>query len=385
MSEEMNETDELLIKTLKYFLSKSVSKDVESQVDDIRTESEILNRTGVHIISGQRHSEHGPTLVQTLAFPQKEQRLKVLELFNNPALYKRIPDLLQYIYDLGKDADGETRYFASLAITELAVCFPFIDLKEAVIKKWARHEYSTVNKAAALTLVGILQKDLYKKDILFLLKHWIDNQNLRLVDTALTTYFEVAKIYPQETLDSIKIILLKRHAMFLVPKALALLEWLYLNEPLLTTDTLYEWFSSTQNDNLVVFSALTFLSIVDVRDFTKNDKTCIHVVDFIYQLWENIRIPQRQHMQQATTDALLGWAETTLHLDKNNPIQPQCLHFFHRLHRKCETTRQNRLDFHLRRWQRNEEAKWKRLHRLQPEKFTVINQLDFLSLIPASA
>lgn len=377
MSEETSTGDEILIKIPRSVWDKSASQQAGS-VSDAYDYSEIFVRTGVRVISGKRNSNHGLTQIQTLAIPVKEQKDKILQLLDNPALYSHLPKLFDCLYEMGRANDGEVRFFAAMAVVELARFFPFTDLNNAVIAPWAKDTLDSVNKLAALTLVNLIQKNIYRSDVLNLLRNWIHIYNVNFVNTALTTYFSIAKEYPDEVLEGIKIILLGNHATLLIPQALTLLEWLYLHEPIRVVNTMYDWSTSSSSGDLLLFTALTFLSVVEINDLVTDASARARAVEMTYRLWEDLRMPQHLHLEQLTTDAVLSWAEMVLCLDANDSKKQLGIQFFHELYNKCATAKRNRLDFHLKRWQKLETMKQQRANKWQK----VTDSYNFISLIP---
>lgn len=378
MPHENDNSDEILIKIPRSAWDKSASQENQS-TPKIVDSFELFSRTGVQVISGKRNSEHGATQIQTLAIPNKEQKDKVIRLLDNPVLFARLPKLLSYLYSLGRGGDGEVRFFAAMAVVTLADHFPFVDLKDAVISPWARDAQGSVNRLAALTLVNLLQKDVHKNDVLNLLKHWIHINNLDLVNTALTAYFAIAKQYPREALEAIKLILLEQHAIILIPQALTMLEWLYLHEPVRVVNTFYDWLSSSKNDAFLLFTASTFLSVVEIKDIAGDNLARSHAVEFVFRLWEDTKLPLHLNLQEMATEAIADWAKDTLRMTDGSTEKEACRQFFHELFAKCATARNNRLVLHLQRWQKIEQLKNSRDVRWQKAEAT--EHYDFLSLI----
>ena len=138
MAGQHDDTDGLVIKIPTSLFQKQ--DDLSKETPGVANDYDFFRRTNVVPIKVTRNSEHGTTEVKSLGFVKPDQRSKVLDLLDIPGLYNKLPKLLEYIYQLGCESDSEKRYYAGLAISELATKQPFADLKEAVILPWAKSE-----------------------------------------------------------------------------------------------------------------------------------------------------------------------------------------------------------------------------------------------------
>lgn len=396
MASKASEADDFIIK-----IPKHLWKDAESVHPD-KTKKigfDILVRTGVSVVLGKRDTGYGETEIQTFALGAKEYRENVLRLLSNPALYTHTSKILQYIYEMGCDSDGEKRYFASVAISELSNCFPFADLETTILTKWARGSTFNANRSAALALVHMIENSPNQHNALNLLKFWSRQSNVHLVNTIILVLYESAKKYPQESLEAIESILLDKEALLrytsvgvlsysfgedhsikisweaMIWKIFRLIEELYVEHALRVIETLYQWFQNRKNPNLAIVASIAFLSITSVKDIATDEVKRTKVVVYLYELWEDKKLLAHPQLQQRTTNVVYQWAKIILEMKKDDPNQLLGRQFFHDLYKKCESAKQNRLHFHLVRWQNQFN---------QNKKSTSSQQLDFLSLIPES-
>lgn len=203
-----------------------------------------------------------------------------------------------------------------------------------------------------------------------------------LNNTALLTYFDIAFIHPEETLDAVKKIVVNEYSLSFVLTVVALLERLYRKQPALGIGRLHEWFTQTANNDLVVFAGLTFLELADIRDFCKQARRGNAVRFFFPVLWEGPRVPQRGKLQELTGETIYTWAVATLAMPEKDPTQVQYIVWFHDLYRKCASARQNRLEFYLDRWQIRNEAKVAKLNFARKPATPPITAQDFSRLRP---
>ena len=138
MADQEDYANELVIKIPASLFDKHDEQ--SKQTKNIKSDYHFFTRTSIIPIQVKRNSEHGTTEVQSLGFADHDQRLKILELLDTPALYNKLPALLDYIYQLGCEEDGEKRYYAAVAVSELVAKQPFSDLKEAIILPWAKSD-----------------------------------------------------------------------------------------------------------------------------------------------------------------------------------------------------------------------------------------------------
>lgn len=398
MAEEPLGKDDLIIKIPKHIWE---DRGESSPNKAKRSNFDILERTGVRITSGERNIEYGETQIQTFTVGGKEYRDKILRLLNNPALYAHTPKILQYIYQMGCDSDGEKRYFASMAVSELSTCFPFIDLENNILSEWAKSSLFVANRSAALALTHMIENSRNERNILNLLRYWSQRSNVRLVNTILLLLYEISKKYPQESLGTIESILLKKEALLLystvgvlsysynednsikvswetmIRRIFGLVEELYIDHTLKVIETLYEWFQNRKNSNLAIFASTTFLSVTNVKAIAADEVKRAKTITYLFELWDDKKLPEHHQLQQVTTYAVYSWAKTVLEMEATDLERMVCQQFFHELYQKCASAKQNRLDFHLRKWQNQLQQSGKSSASSPPA-------LNFLSLIPDS-
>lgn len=395
MGSDMMETDDFIIRIPKH-IWKGITDWQASK--EKKADFDIFERTGVSIALIERNSTYGKTQVQTLALEKEEYREKILDLLNTPPLYDKISKIFCYIYEMGCDADSEKRYFAARSVSMLSNHLPFTYLEEAILSKWAQGSPLRANQSAALALVQMIQNGQHPKDAINLVKHWSRKPHIRFVNTALMVY-ETTPIEPSKILVEAKNILLNEKIIFSsssevlegsdVGESNAKLSWekitlrifwlireLYLVHSMNVIEPLYEWFQDRTKPSLAMFAAITFLSITSIKDIANDESTRAKTVTYLYDLWEDQSAPEHQQLQQLTTDTIHTWAEIVLKMAMEDPDHASCRQFFHDLYKKCAAAKQNRLDFHLRRWQRQLQQRGQSTASPQ--------QLNFLSLIPDS-
>lgn len=394
MNNKIIETDDFIIKIPKYIWTGIA--DLQANKGK-KEDFDILERTGVSVTLIERNSAYGKIQLQTFTLEEKEQREKILDLLNNPSLYAQISKIFHYIYEMGCHSDSEKRDFAARSISILSNYFPFVNLEEDILSKWAKASSLYANQSAALALVQMIQHDQHANYAIDLIKQWSSKSHIRFVNTALMVY-ETANIKPSEILVAIKNILLNdRNPLSQTSEILegsdalessAKLSWekvtlrnfwlirdLYLTHSLNVIEALYEWFQNRTKPSLTMFAAITFLSIISIKDIAGDDTKRTKTVAYLYDLWEDKSVPEHRQLQALTTNTIHTWAETVLKMAMDDPDRASCQQFFYNLYERCAAARQNRLDFHLRRWQRQ-------LQQSGQSTSSSKQQLDFLSLIP---
>lgn len=398
MAEEPLEKDDFIIKIPKHIWDNLAGSPPNKAK---RSNFDILERTGVRITLGERNIEYGETQIQTFIVENEEYRSKILRLLNNPALYAHTPKILQYIYQMGCDSDGEKRYFASMAVSELSTCFPFTDLETNILSEWAKSPLFVANCSAALALAHMIENSRNEQTVLNLLRCWSQRSSVRLVNTILLALDEISKKYPQESLDAIENILLKKEALLLystvgvlsyshdegnsikvswetmIRRVFGLVEELYIDHTLKVIETLYKWFQSRKNSNLAIFASTIFLSVTNVKDIAANEVERAKTITYLFELWEDKKLPGHHQLQRITTYAVYNWATAVLEMKIEDSSRILCIQFFHDLYKKYADAKQNRLDFHLRRWH-NQFQQSSKVSASSPQTF------NFLSLIPDS-
>ncbi len=312
---------------------------------------DFFRRTSIFSTRVERHSEHGKTEVKSLGF-EPDQRSKVLELLDNPVLFSKLPNLLNIIYRLGCENDGEKRYYAAMAVAQLATKQPFLDLKEAAILPWAKDDNPAIRNSAAVALSELLNQKQNESEVQKLLKHWSSLDNPLLTDAALSTFYWVADSHANEALDAIGSIL-KSGGILHYPKVIDLFETIYESSPCLAIDRLYNWLLPVTYSDICYIAGI-LSSYIQLDDVAENEELCRKVIEMICGLWDNPRMPLHEEMQERTTILVEIWASEAVEKMNKEPSTDQTCHqaFFHELYRKCEGKR-NRLGFYLQLWERN--------------------------------
>lgn len=396
------ETDDLIIKIPRHIWTIG---NVLPESREKKADFDVLERIGIHIALTERESAYGKTKIQTFALEDDDGK-KIVELLNNSILYERIPKIFDYICKMGQASasdnngnDNETRDFAAMSVSILSEYFPFDELERGILTKWARRMSPRSNRSAALALVKIIKYRRHQEDVINLLNYWSCQPRIGFANTVLLTYSEIVDTHPNDTLNIIKnifsneekIVRSSQEALSLsddreygtrmswrtiASKISQLTKDLYLNHPVNVIDILHQWFRERSNYNLTIFAALTFLSIIDLCDIAKDGEKRAKTIAYIYDLWEDKEVPEHEQLQQLNTKSVYSWAKTVLEMESTESDRTCCQQFFHELYQKCASARQNRLDFHLRRWQRQVQQRGQSTSSSQ--------QLDFLSLIPGS-
>lgn len=394
MNTEILDTEDFIIKVPKHIWQQQESQHTGQEK---KADFDILERTGVRLKLGERDSDYGKIQIQTFTIEGDSE--KILSLLNTQTFYTDTSKVLQYIYEMGFDLDQEKRHFASVAVARLSDIFPLADLTDSILWRWAEGPYRA-NYTAALALTYMIQSNKHQSHIVNLLEYWSGKSKIRLVNTALMVYNEITQMYPKESLNAIGTILLNEKTLSSYTSTEVLfssgteeihlkLSWetirlrifrvieeLYLTEFLAVIEALHNWFQDRKNPNVAIFAAIVFLFVLDIKDIAKDDVKCAKTVSYLYDLWENRTAPIHQQLQGLTTTTIHTWAETVLKMAMDDPDRVPCQQFFYNLYERCASARQNRLDFHLRRWQRQVQQRGQSTSSSQ--------QLDFLSLIPDS-
>ena len=384
MSDQKDDTDGLTINIPSSLLYKVNGQRQEAPkvTSDYRT----FTRTNVIPIKVERDTEHGTTEVQSLGFSDHDQRLKILELLDTPALYNKLPELLEFIYKLGCEIDGEKRYYAAVAVSELAAKQPFSDLKKAIVTRWANSDNPWIRVSAAVALSQMLKQGCYESEVILLLKHWLNILNPMLTDTALSCFFRIAQSHPNETLGAIETI--SKNGLILHYQSVSdLFEAVYDHSPVLSIDQLHNWLIPANNSDLCWIAGLLFLLFAQMEDVVGTEDIRAKVVDIVFNLWDNPAIPSHQEIQELTTLKIEEWAHDVLALwNKESPeVLKGYIAFFHELYGKYSNQRRNRLEYHLQRWERNREREQVRANRGKRDASTEADEkVSYLCLMPQS-
>lgn len=357
------------------------------QNQNIKHDYNFFTRTSIIQIQVKRNTEHGTTEVQSLGFADHDQRLKILELLDTQALYKKLPALLDYIYQLGCEKDGEKRYYAAVAVSELVSKRPFSDLKEAIILPWAKSDNPWIRSSASMALSQVLKHERYTSEVLMLLRHWISIGNPMLTDTALSTFPRIAQSHPNETLEAVSLIL-KTGGIIHYQSAIELFGIVYGCSPILSIEQLHGWLLPVKNSNLCWMAELLFLIYVRLDDAVKLEEPRKKITEMIFNLWDNPKMPLHQEIQEQTTIKIEEWAREVLALrNKESPeVLKNYLALFHELYWKYKDQRRNRLEFHLQRWEKNREREQTRANRGKGDASLEVNKnVSYLDLMPHSS
>jgi hypothetical protein len=385
MREGNRDIKDILAELLESLLAKQSNSNTSLE----NTQHDLLKRTNIKVAIGRRNTEHGLTQIQTLTFAEANQRQKVLSLLDNPLLDKRVPHLLSYVYNMGCEANGEKRYFAASAVGALAVQLPFLDLKERIILPWAKDGQSGIREAAAHSLALVVNNEHCQADVLTLLKHWLTLSRLELIDTALLTYYYIAQSHPQETLDAIKAVLRRENVIAypaLVDGIIAVIDAVYALRPKEVLNSLYKWFVESKKTLFGWISGVLFLLIINPSDVAIEAQERKQVVEILFELWDNASIPNHLEMQQLTTLKIEEWAEEAITAKEDKQLFEVYCQVFYDLYQKYSMKKQNRLDFHLRRWQKNKDWERERALKLGKANQSKYERTgSFLDLIPPIA
>ena len=384
MTEQEDSTLRFELKIPSSLSEKRGDRDKETPKETL--DYNFFRKTNIVPIQVTRNSELGTTHVQSLDFIEPDQRLKVLESLDAPGLYDKLSGLLDCIYQFGGESDYEKRYFAGVAISELAIKKPFLDLKEAVILPWAKNEDPRMHDSAAVALSQLLKRA--KPEVLALLNHWISLKNPSLMDSALSTYFLIADTQPADTLEAIGAIL-KSGAISYYQSVTNLLGAVYDSFPSLTIEKLHSWLLPVTETDLCWMAGMLSLNWIELDDAAEDERTRKKVAEIISALWNDPRMPLHDAMQEETTVLVEKWADEAVRKMNRESSPGPTPHraFFRELYEKCEGGRRNRLDFYLRKWEEARERKRER-ERLRSSRRGKENSLEakegfgYLQLLP---
>ncbi len=348
MSETDSQTTDLIIQIPEGLWDK---KPLEPIPTFRIAQHQILKRIGVELFLGLRETPQGEIHSQTLQIPMDQNRTNVLALFQNSALYAVLPRILQHIYAVGLDPDKEMRHYAAAAIAELKEHLSLLELVEQCVGRWAVADQLFEGKrTAALTFTLLLAKKSDTEEIFSLLCHWAGSGNLRLGATTLIVCHNIYESYPEQTLAIIERIVLTGN-LPLTKSASLVLHRLYALYPPKLIDQLFKWFDKDSDRKLRLFSASWFLNAVELRDLKIHNITDERIADYIYTLWEKGIERERKQWQRPTTIALKSWAITVLMPSNDEDSLETYQPFFIALDQKYTNMPENRLRYHLGRWQ----------------------------------
>lgn len=376
----------------------------------------------------ERQTEHGLTKIQVVQFADPDQRQKVLRLFNNPTLYRKLPQLYSYFREL---KNGEQLYYAAVAVSELADVIPFVDLKGGILSPWAKSEDGRQREAAALALRYTADHDTLQPEALSLLKYWLTIDSPTFNKTALRAYQLIGPVHPDATLIAIREAVIAKSRMLtrqaqsildvfnqvsaavqvwqLIEQVVFIVDKIYSLYPYKLVKHLHSWLigdSSQQKAELELLryiAAMLFTIVVRLEDFVFGEEeskdTYKQLVDITFTLWEDSSLPMHDEVYNDTTELVKSWAEQALRMCTENKDKETCKaykQFFHRLYQRYENKRRNRLVANLQRWQRFREMERQRsqrkmeMARRRAEKLgralpqdNIDLRGDFLDLIPA--
>lgn len=352
MTGQENDKDGLVIKIPTSIFKKhdNLSKDTPKPAND----QDFFRLTNIVPIKVKRNSEHGTTEVQSLRFVSPDQHLKIFELLDRIGLYNKLPKLFDYIYQLGCESDGEKRYYAASAVSKLATKLPFLDLKEAIILPWAKNERAEIRNSASMALSELIKHERYKQEVLTLLRHWINIDNPMLNDSALLSFFWIADSHPNETLEVISTIL-RIGRILHYQMVTEIFGKVYDSSPGISIEQLYKWLLPIRNSDICLIAGLLSAIFLKLDDVAKNEDTYKKVVEMIFELWDNPKMPLHREMQQQTTLMLQRWAsEAVEQMNKESFLNTRNYQvLFHELYKKYEyECKRNRLEFYLQKWER---------------------------------
>lgn len=381
MTQTDDDTSDLVIKVPRLLLERDNGNKPSKRTElDHRS----LERCGLVQLDVERHSEHGVTYIKSLGFANDDYCQRVLELFDGPTLFSKLPELFALIRDLGVNIDAEKRYFAATAVIQLLRTQPFSDLKAAIILPWANSEFGWARQSASIALAGAIAGERYQSEALTLLKHWISNNNVFLTDCALLTFYHEARSVMVEALDAIgKIVSDDR--LNHISWVLDIFEVIYDAKPVPAIERLHSWMFPVAQSNLCLIAGGLVFNFLRIGDFAADAKSRRLVVDMIYTLWDDPRFPLHQQAQEKTTETVRHWASNVLDLWKkeSEEMREGFRAFFGELYEKYRGARRNRVDFYLRRWHLQEEqARMRKSRRNELPDRDVIKLVSYLDLLP---
>ena len=388
----MTQKDENLGEILLKISTSVAEKQTEStpSVPKLEDGYKLLKRTNIELTRVKRNTEFGLTEIKTLKFVAQDQRRKALQLLDNPSFYSKLSNLFDFIFELGCERNAEKGYYAAIAVGELSANQPFVDLKERIILRWAVSNKPYIRQSAASALSYIIKLERCETDVLKLLNYWISINNRSINDTGLLTYFRIARSYPHETLGAIKNVFNKENPILSlqVVDTVAKVYDLY---PKLVIDYIHNWLVGDGRPYLRWMAGLLFLLIIRLDDVSKGqeaDDTREKIVEIIFNLWDNSKIPMRLEVQEDTTSKVENWAKKTLAAWENDDLDSfeSYRNLFHTLYRKYKGDHINRLDFHLRRWEQRRVWEQNRTTRMEASKSTTRQkkQCSFNDLRPVA-
>nr|NJM03617.1 hypothetical protein [Desulfobacula sp.] len=386
MAGNEDDTDGIVIKIPRSMLDKH--SDRNNETPKTKRDHDFYHKTNIRSISVDRFSEHGATQVQSIDFIKEDQRGKVLELLDGPNLYKRLPNLFEYIYQLGCENSLEKRHFAAISVSELSAKQPFLDLKEAIILPWALDENPEVHYSVATALSHFIKQKQNKQEVLTLLKHWVSLDNPMLINSAILTFHLIASLQPDEALGAIGTIL-KTGSIIHYQQIDDLFGVVYSYFPSLAIKQLCNWLVPVSDSELCWMSGVLFLCWVELGDTIEDEENRKQVVEIVFTLWDNPKMPLHEEMQKQTTNIIERWASETIEkMNKESSSFPK-LHqdFFHQLYRKYDGKKKNRLDFYLHLWDKNrirsrERERIRESHKERNSASKAEGKYSFLDLIP---
>lgn len=156
--------DSIVIKIPKSAWQKSAAAPTMQGSPFAAHKAEILQRTGLSVVIGQRNSDYGLTDVGAQRiWRTMNSDYKCLSCCAILPSTANFPVCEITRLNWGGSTDAELRYFAALAAAELAAVLPFSELKEELtITRWAKYGSPIVNRSAALALSRIVRDDRHK-------------------------------------------------------------------------------------------------------------------------------------------------------------------------------------------------------------------------------
>lgn len=375
MSDSSENPQEITLKISTSVDQKRQKEDEDKPVTKLRDGNALLEQTNTDIVKAKRNTEYGVTDIQIIRFREEGQQKKILRLLDNPTLYKKLPIIFELIYELGCDTqDGELRYYAALAVSELSYEQPFAILKNDIIQQWANHPTPRIQSSAAMALAAIITNDQYKNQVLKLLMHWISlKDNPRLTSAALQTYYHIVENHTSETLEAIKKLLDKGVSslhdianQFIVIDIYASTYYLHPEEAI---NYLYDWL---QESDTQAIAGLLFLVAVELKDLSADEISQISskLAEIVFTLWDDISIPMSQQLHEGTAAKVQCWAIQGIEAHNNNDQErfEAYQQFFTTLDQKYKGQLRDRVQYYFERWQRSRDKEQDRLRRRQEKE-----------------
>lgn len=354
-----DDVDELIVKVFSSLLKQRGHSDGLSK-GKVADAYDLFSRAHIFPINVRRESPRGEVTIQSLSFGTDEQRLRVLGLLTTHGIYEKLSDLERYIYDLGCNDDAEIRYFAALAVSQLARVLPFFDLTQSIIEPWAINSDQDVRIVAAIALQDVVNNGVSIEDVLNLIEHWAAIGRPRLIDTGLLALQHIGNICPEKTLSVIKKVA-SNGAFGNVIMVIAVSERLYKETPCLVVERLCSWLKPSNSDSLRWLAVLLFRCVVKLDDIVNQEELYNVFSESVVLMWEDSSIPFHESVHEEITDILHQVAVKALGSYENDKSQwDKYLALFHAIYGKFEG-RRNVLDFYLRRWA-DEQERMQNLH-----------------------